>query len=117
MHTSKFQDLSSQILQDGRGIYSGFCADADVVLCALFKISMNTAHRELPTQRKGWGMSQQRGTQFQPIGIPEVQPFDFLFGLSVVGFVPLRLALHPTLISRRILLQVPYWFMRERESG
>ena len=45
--TGKFENLSSEVLQDCGGVDSGLRAYADIVLCALLEVSVNTAHGEL----------------------------------------------------------------------
>ena len=45
--TSQFQNLCSEILQDGTGVDSSLCADADVMLCALLQVTVDTPNWEL----------------------------------------------------------------------
>lgn len=47
IHTGKFENLGSEVLQDRGGVDSGLRAYADVVLCALLEVSVDTAHGEL----------------------------------------------------------------------
>ena len=47
IHTGKFEDLGGEVLEDRGGVDGGLRAYADVVLRALFEVSVDTAHGEL----------------------------------------------------------------------
>ena len=45
--TGELENLGGEVLEDGGGIYGGFCTYADVMLCPVFEVSVDTAYGEL----------------------------------------------------------------------
>lgn len=50
--TGKFQNFSSEVLQDSRTINGGLRSDPDVILRALLQVSVDTTDRELKNKLK-----------------------------------------------------------------
>lgn len=46
-HTSEFEDLGCEILEDSRCVHCSFCTDAHVVLRPLLQVTVDTSNREL----------------------------------------------------------------------
>ena len=72
--TRKFENLGSEVFEDGRTVYCGLSTDANIMLCTLLEVTVNTADRELwapshfPSRTEYRRRNEYRGASHRVIG-------------------------------------------------